>query len=92
MSAYIVVQFTPINKELLPVYSAKAAVTIANHQGEFLAKSEVKSLVGLSDYQYNAIINFPSEELANQWFHSLEYRALIELRDKAMDATFLLVS
>ena len=92
MKAYIVVQFTPKDKEMLQVYSAKAESTIANFEGEFIAKSEAHVLVGQSDYQYNAIIIFPTQAAAESWFNSPEYQGLTEVREKAMNASFALIS
>lgn len=91
MAAYIIVGFTPLDKELIKNYSAKAASTIAKFEGEFLAKSLVQSLSGVSSYEYQAIIAFPSKIKAESWYNSVEYQGLIDLRDRAMNSNFQLV-
>lgn len=91
MSAYIVVGFTPKNGEKLKQYGASAAPTLAKHQGEFLVKGPAQGLNGESSFENQIIITFPSRELAESWYHSPEYQALIPLRDEGMDAQFQLV-
>lgn len=92
MTSYITAEFTPKNKESLQIYSAKAASTIAQFKGEFLVKGLTQVLVGASDYQYKAIIAFPSKELALGWFDSPEYQQLIDVRNAGMIATFILIT
>lgn len=91
MAAYISVGFTALDKELLQSYSARAAPTIAHYQGEFLAKAPVQTLNGEATYESQVIIAFPNKQLAESWYHSAEYQALIALRDKAMASTFVLL-
>ena len=91
MSAYVTAEFTPKNKELLQTYSAKAASVIAEFGGEFLAKAPIQALGGISNYEYKAIIAFPSKEQAQNWFNSPQYQDLIDLRNQGMDSSFLLV-
>lgn len=91
MPAYITVDFTPKNTDLLKEYSAKAAPTIAEFQGEFLVKGPSQALNGSSDYQNQVIIVFPSRELAENWYSSPQYQALLDLRDQGMSSNFQLV-
>ena len=91
MSAYITVGFTPRDEASLQAYGAKAASTIAAFEGEFLAKSPAQALNGVTTYQYQAIIAFPSKAQAENWYNSPQYQALIQLRDEGMDASFQLV-
>jgi uncharacterized protein (DUF1330 family) len=92
MSAYIVVTLTPQNVELLQEYGASAANTLTKYKGRFLAKGSTTSLHGESEHSTQAIIEFPSEELANNWYDSPEYQKLIPLRDEAMESCFQLIS
>lgn len=91
MTAYITVGFTPLNKELIQAYSAKAASTIAKFEGEFLAKAPVQSLSGARLYEYQAIIAFPTKTQAESWYNSAEYQELINLRDRGMNSSFQLI-
>ena len=92
MIAYVTAEFTPKDKEMLQTYSAQAASTIAEFQGEFLVKAPIQSLSGKVSYEYKAIIAFPSKELAEGWFNSEQYQRLISARDKGMDSKFLLLA
>ena len=91
MTAYITVEFTPKNSDILQSYSAKAAETIAKFKGEFLVKAPLQALDGITNYQYKAIIGFPTKELAENWYHSPGYQSLISLRNEGMDSSFALV-
>ncbi len=91
MTAYVIVGFTPKNKELIQEYGAKAAPTIAQFQGEFLAKGISQPLNGKSDYENQVIIAFPTKAFAEDWYSSPQYQALIDLRDQGMDANFQLI-
>ena len=92
MPSYTIVEFTPKNKEMMQMYSAKAAQTIAEYQGEFLIKSPVKVLNGETNYEYAAIIIFPSTELAEAWYNSPAYQDLVDLRNQGMESKFILLS
>lgn len=92
MSAYIIVGFTPKNRDLLKEYSAKAAPTLSKYQGEFLVKAPVQPLNGKSHPEYQLIIAFPSKILAESWYFSPHYQKLIDLRDQGMEANFQLVA
>jgi len=92
MTAYITAEFTPKDKEMLQIYSAKAAPLISKFNGEFLVKGSLEALDGSCNFEYKAIISFPSKELAQNWYLSPEYQTLIKnVRDKAMDAHFQLI-
>lgn len=91
MSAYIIVEFTPKNAEMLQDYSAKAAPTLLAFKGEFLAKAKPQPLNGKAHAEYQVIIAFPSKIQAEEWYASPQYQALIDLREKAMDANFQLI-
>ena len=92
MTAYVTAEFTPKNKEMLQAYSAKAASTITEFQGEFLIKAPILALGSVANYEYKAIIAFPTVELANSWFNSEQYQSLISIREQAMEARFILVA
>ena len=91
MPAYVVVTLTPQKPELLKEYSANAAPTVFEYQGEFLAKGQLEVLHGSSEHSTQVIIQFPSKELAKSWYQSSEYQQLIPSRDKAMVSSFHLV-
>jgi len=91
MTALIIVDLTPINKDNLTAYSAAAAGTLLPFEGEFIAKGAIEQLHGKSSYSTKVVIQFPSKEKASDWYHSDAYQAIIPLRDKGMDSQFHLV-
>ncbi|GAB1264052.1 DUF1330 domain-containing protein [Aurantivibrio infirmus] len=92
MTAYVTVEFTIKNKEMLQSYSAKAASTIAEFGGEFLVKAPIRSLGGVANYENKAIVAFPTKERAENWFHSPQYQNLIDIRNQGMESSFLLIA
>ena len=91
MSAYVIVGFNPKNSEKLQAYSAAAGPIIAQFQGEFVVKGQSQQLFGESNYKMQVIIAFPTHSLAETWYNSPEYQALLPLREQAMDAHFQLI-
>ncbi len=91
MSAFVVVDLTPLDAEKLKEYSAEAAVTVARHNGEFVARGPTEPLTGGTHHKFKAIIRFSDRASAQNLYQSDEYQALIPLRDEAMDAVFHLV-
>ncbi len=92
MNAYIIVESKIIDAEKLKQYSQQAAKTVNAFGGEFIAKSEIKLLAGVSQSTNGAVIRFESEKIAEAWYFSEEYQALIPLRDQAMNCTFRVVN
>lgn len=91
MSALIVVDLTPIDKEQLSIYSAEAVKTLIPYQGEFLAKGPIQALHGESKFSTKVIIQFPSKEKAQAWYNSADYQKIIPTRNKGMDSQFHLI-
>ena len=92
MSSYIVVELNVLDADKLAQYSQLAAPTVAKFSGKFIAKGAVKSLHGDQTFTNKAVIEFPSEQHAQDWYQSEEYQALIELRNQAVESQFQLVA
>lgn len=91
MSAYVVVSLTIKDQVKLEQYSAKAASTVAQFNGTFIAKSPSLSLHGDSGFAVKVLIEFKDKLTAQNWYASQEYQALIANRNDAMDSVFELV-
>jgi uncharacterized protein (DUF1330 family) len=91
MSAFIIVDMTPLNVEKLQQYGAAAASTLVKYQGEYVVKGAIQSLTADNHYEMKVVIQFPDKEMASKWYHSDEYQALITLRQQAMESVFHLV-
>lgn len=91
MSAYIVVDLTPIDATKLQQYSALAAETLVPFGGSFLAKGPIETLHGDTPRKLKVIITFPDRESASDWYNSDAYQVIIPLRNEAMDSQFHLI-
>jgi len=91
MSAFIIVDLTPTNKDALSTYSALAAKTLAPFKGEFIAKGAIETLHGDAPYSTKVIIQFPDREHAQNWYNSPAYQEIISTRNQGMDSQFHLV-
>lgn len=91
MTAYIIVDFTPIDSDKLKQYSAMAAETLIPFGGEFLVKGQIECLHGDQNHRSKVIIAFPDRESASGWYHSSAYQAISDLRNQGMNSNFHLV-
>jgi uncharacterized protein (DUF1330 family) len=91
MSAYIIVGFTPKDKEKLLQYGASVVPTLKKSAGEIIVKGPAEQLHGNNGFEMQVIIAFPTKEDASAWYHSKEYQALIPIRDAGMDSQFQLI-
>lgn len=92
MSTYIIVEFTPLDKDQLSRYSALAAATVAEYGGEFVSKGSAETLSGDSDYSHRAILHFAGVESAKAWYQSESYQKLIPIREQGMRNQFHLIN
>ncbi len=91
MTALIIVDLTPTDKDKLSVYGAMAAETLVPYDGEFLAKGAIDVLHGESAFQSKVVIQFPDRDSAMNWYHSEAYQRIIAVRDQGMKSQFHLV-
>jgi len=91
MTALVIVDLTPINKEKLTAYSAEAAKTLVTYGGEFLAKGAIIPLHGKSEFTTKVVIQFPSKQNALDWYNSDKYQEIIQLREDGMTSQFHLI-
>jgi len=96
MTHLVIVDLTPINREKLAQYSEKAADTLLPFNGRFIAKGAIQVLneeeiTEDNGYTMKAVIEFPDQEAAQNWYQSPAYQALIPLRKQGMKSQFHLV-
>ena len=99
MTAYIVVDLTPNNADKMQEYGAAAAVTVAEHGGEFVVKGPITALnpeENLNEdqaeqYVTKVIIQFPDHDKALAWYNSDAYQAIIPTRKLAMKSQFHII-
>lgn len=91
MSAYISVNFTPIDPEKLQQYGAAVPATLSHYSGEYLVKGPIEPLHGQMAFNMQVILQFPSKQQALAWYNCPQYQALLPLRNSAMHAQFQLI-
>ncbi len=91
MTAYIIVDLTPIDTEKLQQYSAMAAETLIPFNGEFIAKGSIEALHGEQNFQTKVIIGFPDHDSAMGWYNSDAYQEIIDLRNQGMKSQFHII-
>ncbi len=91
MSALVIVDLTPTDKEKLTAYSTQAAQTLLPYGGEFLAKGPIEALHGDAAFTTKVVIQFPDRDSAVNWYNSKAYQDIIPLRELGMISQFHLV-
>ncbi|MGK0500586.1 MAG: hypothetical protein ACJAYG_002239 [Oceanicoccus sp.] len=91
MSALVIVDLNPTDKEKLSDYSSMAAATLTPFRGEFIAKGPIESLHGGADFKIKVVIEFPDRDSALAWYESEAYQKLIPTRNLGMVSQFHLV-
>jgi uncharacterized protein (DUF1330 family) len=76
----------------LEAYKEKAAPLVAKYDGKYIILGGQFSVVeGNWRPTFLVMIEFPSYEKANQWYHSEEYRELKALRLSAVESNGIIV-
>lgn len=90
MAAFFVATSRIKDPKKLAEYGAKAGATFAPFGGELVVRGKTGDvLTGASDHQTVAVVRFPDTAAVKAWYQSSDYRALIPLRDEAVDMTMV---
>jgi uncharacterized protein (DUF1330 family) len=78
---YLVGQITVTHPEGYALYSAQVPQTIAAFGGKYLVRGgHATQLEGQAQGERNVVIEFPSRKIAEAWYNSDAYQAIIEHR------------
>jgi uncharacterized protein (DUF1330 family) len=92
VKAYCIVYEIVDNPSTFEEYRRQVLATIQAHQGRFLVRGGAfTALEGEMPYQRIAMLEFPSREAAEGWYHSPEYQRILPLRTQASRSQFILV-
>jgi uncharacterized protein (DUF1330 family) len=92
MAAYVISDLSPRDAEALQIYRARAAPTIAQYGGRYLARfGAIETLEGSWHPQMLVVIEFPTVEQARAWYRSPEYAEALAVRDQALSRNLILV-
>lgn len=92
MAAYLIGTINVTDPSWLPEYTEKVVKQFAAVGAKYHVRStEIEALEGV-DRPPNAaiIVEFPSMEVAREWYNSDAYQALVELRKKGSTVELLL--
>lgn len=93
MKAYCLFDNVQVNDvKKLEAYKEKAGPLVARYDGNYIILGGQFSVVeGNWRPTFLVMIEFPSYEKANQWYHSEEYRELKALRLSAVESNAIIV-
>jgi uncharacterized protein (DUF1330 family) len=92
MSAYIISDVSVRDSEAMQIYRTRAAASIAQYGGRYLARGGAVSLLeGDWTPQTIIVVEFPSAEQAQTWYRSPEYASALAMRDEALSRNLILV-
>ncbi len=92
MSAYVIVEVNVTDPQLYQEYAKGVPTTIAAHGGKYLVRGGMmESKEGDWTPKRVVVLEFPSMDQARKWYHSPDYKPLLEMRLKAANSKLILV-
>lgn len=92
MSAYLIANVDVHDPGGYDAYRSQTGAIVARYGGQFIVRGgEVQVLEGEPDAHRLVIIQFENVGAARAFYDSAEYQAVIPLRTKASNGTFLIV-
>ena len=93
MSAFVIVEIEIHDQELYKSYTQLTPATIESYQGKFIVRGG-ETIVLEGDWQPKRLVllEFPSVEVANSWWHSKEYTKARKIRQRASSTKMIIVS
>ena len=89
---YLVGQITVTNPEAYAVYASKVPQTITAFGGKYLVRGgNATQLEGQALGERNVVIEFPNREIAEAWYNSDAYQAIIAHRSNNSTGALALV-
>ena len=92
MTAYLISDVSVLDAQAFQEYRARAAPSIAQHGGRYLARGgEIVPLEGAWHPSNIIVVEFPSLDKARAWYNSPEYAQALQFRDKALKRNMIFV-
>jgi uncharacterized protein (DUF1330 family) len=92
MTAYVIFQAEVLDPTGYEEYKSAAAATIAAAGGRYLVRGgRVVALEGDAPVGRTVVLEFPTMQVALDWYHSDEYTAVRKLRDGVARARLFIV-
>ena len=92
MAAYVIVEVNVTDPQLYGEYAKGVPATIAAYGGKYLVRGgSVDPKEGGWTPKRIVVLEFPSMDQAQKWYHSSEYAPLLAMRLKAPNSKLILV-
>jgi uncharacterized protein (DUF1330 family) len=89
---YVVAQMSVVNQEGYFAYAKQVPDTLEAFGGRFIVRGgEATTMDGEPKGPRNVVIEFPSVKAAQDWYHSLDYQAIIQGRLDNADGCLVIV-
>jgi len=92
MPVYVIAQLNIHDRTRYAKYGSGFMDIFSKYDGRVLSVDEAAEVLeGDWNYMRTVLLEFPSEERANAWYHSSEYQSLAQHRFAASDANIVLI-
>lgn len=93
MSGFVIAEILEVSDPAgMKQYAERAHATVEQYGGKYRAlRGNVEVLEGEWNVGPLAILEFPTPQRARDWYHSPEYRPLIEMRKAVSRTNFILL-
>ena len=92
MSAYVVVQESVKDQAMFDAYRKEVVATVTAHGGRFIVRGGALTVLeGEWPLPRLVILEFPSRQAAEAWYHSPAYQKILPLRLKSTAGNFIIV-
>lgn len=92
MAGYVIVPAEIIDSDKFKRYIAESPAAISKYGGKYLARAgKIVQFEGVKDDRRLVIIEFPSLEKAEEWYHSDDYQRIKKLREGAAKGSLIAI-
>ena len=92
MAGYVIVQAEIIDSDKFIRYITESPATISKYGGKYLARAgKIVQFEGVKDNKRIVIIEFPSLDKAEEWYHSEDYQKVKKLREGAAKGSLIAI-
>jgi uncharacterized protein (DUF1330 family) len=93
MAAYVISEISEVlDTTLMEEYRSLAQATIEQYGGRYLVRGgTLETIEGVSGPQRIVIVEFPTMERLQDWYHSPEYAKALTVRQKALERKLIFV-
>ncbi|UCD66427.1 MAG: DUF1330 domain-containing protein [Deltaproteobacteria bacterium] len=90
MAAYLIGHITVKDAELWDRYVEGVQKSLQPYEAQIIFRGkQAKVLTGEHTYENTVVIQFPEQEILQNWYYSKKYQDLIPIRDKAADVVII---